>query len=277
MNDSKKPVIMHFHIFKNAGSTIDWILKKNFSKQALFMDDRKNREAILQWDEIIEFLNKHPEAKSFSSHQIRFPIPENPEFNFIPMVFIRHPIDRAFSIYSFKRRSKDDSKGTQKATSMTVQEFIKWNLETKGYHVMKNFQVIFLSNKELRSPAEDTDYDPAVNWMKSSPILGVVERLDESLVLAEEYLRHYFEDIDLSYVKQNVSSDRKGNLEQRLEESRLQIGEELMTSLNDFNKLDQMLHVKANEELDIRLKNVENFDEKMSDFIARCEKLALVA
>ena len=44
-------------------------------------------------------------------------------------------------------------------------------------------------------------------------ILGIVDRFDESLVIAEQMLKPYFPDIDISYIQQNVSLDRRGNLE----------------------------------------------------------------
>jgi len=273
MQYSKKPVCIHYHIFKNAGSTIDWILEKNFSKNHLTMDDLKNSGAILSWDEIFEYINKHPNLQAFSSHQIRFPIKENSDFQFIPMLFIRHPIDRAFSIYSFKGRSSDDSIGTLKAKSLTLKEYIQWNLDLKNYMPMKNFQVLYLSNKDTKSEVDFQDLKLAEKRIKSCNVLGVVDRLDESLILAEEYLRSFFKNIDFTYVKQNVSKDRKGKLSQRINEGKLKIGDSLMERLEEHNKLDMQLYSAANDELNFRLKNIEHFNQKLSDFKQRCEKL----
>jgi len=64
MSESKKPVCLHFHIFKNAGSTIDWILDKNFSKNHLSMDDTENTGAILSWDKILDYFDKNPNVKA---------------------------------------------------------------------------------------------------------------------------------------------------------------------------------------------------------------------
>jgi len=272
MSEAKKPVCLHFHIFKNAGSTVDWILDKNFSKNHLSMDNTENSGAILSWDKILDYFDKNPNVKAFSSHQIRFPVPNHTNFLFLPMVFIRQPIDRAFSIYSFKKRSTDDSIGTIKAQSMTVEEFIKWNLSMKNYNPMKNFQVLFLSDKDPKLEVNIDDFNLALERVKKCFIIGLVDRLDESLVLAEELLQDYFENIDLSYVKQNVSSDRKGDLNKRLEEGKSQISELLMEELINFNKLDLQLHSAVNEELNTRLKSVENFEEKLSSFRKRCEK-----
>jgi len=271
VSKEKKSVLFHFHIFKNAGSTIDWILKKNFGKSHLTLDNVTNPGAILSWDEIFDYIKKKKDVKAFSSHQARFPIPENIDFEFIPMVFIRHPMDRVFSIYSFKRESTDKSISTVKAGSMTVTEFIKWSLDLKRYMPMKNFQVLYLSNKNTKSEVDADDYELAIKRIKSCNILGVVDRLNESLVLAEEYARKFFKNIDFSYISQNVSQDRKGDLSQRLEERKSQIGEELWLKLNEHNKLDLQIYSIANEELDTRLKQINNFEQKLSDFLSRCK------
>jgi len=273
MGNLKRIVLFHFHIFKNAGTTIDWILKKNFSKSHVTLDDETNPGAILSWEKIFDYIKKKKNVQSFSSHQARFPIPENTDFEFIPMVFIRHPIDRAFSIYSFKRKSLDKSIGTVKARSMTVTEFIQWNLDLKGYMPMKNFQTQYLSDKNTKSEVNVDDYELAIKRIKNCKILGVVDRLNESLVLAEECARKFFKNIDFSYIIQNVSADRKDDLSQRLVEGRSQSGEDLWLKLNEHNKLDLQLYSVANEDLDRRLNEIDNFEQKLSDFLSRCKHL----
>ena len=100
-------------------------------------------------------------------------------------------------------------------------------------------------------------------------IFGVVDRLDESLVLAEERLRHFFNKIDLSYIKQNVSQERADELTERLEAGRAKIGDKLMNELIERNKLDMLLFEYANKELDLRIKKTENFDKKLAELKTR--------
>jgi len=265
---------MHFHIFKNAGTTIDWVLQKNFKKHHFTLDDTKKPNRILQWDDVIDFLKKQKSfPKAFSSHQIRFPLPQNSEFKFLPIVFIRNPIDRAFSIYYFKKKQTDDSIGSVLARSMTLLEFIGWNLSKTKYLPMKNFQVFFLSRQENSSEINMDDLVIAKNRLKNCKIIGVVERLDESLVVAEEELKQYFEKIDLSYVKQNVSTERVGKLDDRLQQGGSDIGDTLMDELIQKNKFDSLLHEFANEELDLRIKNINEFENKLDDFKNRCKNL----
>ena len=59
MNNSKKPIIVHFHIFKNAGTTIDTLLERNFSKDAVKMDLGPRER--LPWKNVINYLGtKNP-------------------------------------------------------------------------------------------------------------------------------------------------------------------------------------------------------------------------
>ena len=272
IDKGKRSILLHFHIFKNAGSTIEWLLEKNFPKKNLSVDGKTPGE-IIQMNEICNMLKKKNSIKTVSSHQIRYPIPKNTKFNFIPILFLRHPIDRAFSIYYFKRKEIDNSIGSIKARSMNLSEFIKWNLDFKGYMPMKNFQVLFLSDKATKEEANEKDFEIAINRMKSSLIIGVVDRMDESLVIAESFLKQEFPEINLAYVKQNVSKERKGTMTERLKQSEEELGKNLMERLEKCNKLDMKLYHSANEEIDKRKKEIQNFDRKMQDFEKRCTDL----
>jgi len=273
MSASKKPICIHFHIFKNAGTTIDWILKKNFGKNHLTMDYQATNPAqIFSWEQVLNFLKKYPDVKAFSSHIIRFPIPEDTPFNFLPMVFIRHPIDRAFSIYGFQRKRTDsDRPGIIKAKELNLNDYIKWNFKVKKFRPMKSFQVLYLSHKDTKSVVDENDLKMAIKHMKECPIIGVVDRFDESMVLAEEVLQYDFPSIDLSSVKQNISKERMGDLTQRINSEKSKLNESVWKQLLKENELDLELYRKTNEELDNRLNKIENFNEKLTNFQKRCK------
>jgi len=273
MTDDKKPLCLHFHIFKNAGTTIDWILKKNFGKQFATLDHKKPGE-ILSWEEVLSHIDGQKDVKAFSSHQIRFPLPQSDSYDFLPMIFIRHPIDRAFSIYSFNKRRRDaNAMGVIKAKELSLADYIRWNLENKKHMTMKNFQVLYLSHRDNTSEVNQNDFDTAISNFKKSPIIGLVDRLDESLVVAEEELHRNFEKIDLSYVKQNVSADREDDLSKRSEKNAAQIGDKLMEELTAHNSFDSKLYSSTKDELELRINKIDNFESKLIDFKNRCSNL----
>jgi hypothetical protein len=269
----KDCVCLHFHIFKNAGTTIEWILKKNFSKNAISVD-KNDPQGLLHFDDVIEIMEKKQQIKSISSHQFRFPIYENKNYEFIPIVFFRHPIDRVISIYHFQRKRTDAIRpGITKAKELDLSGYIEWNLKTKNLMAMKNFQVLYLSDKSVNSKVDENDYKNALQRMKYSPIIGVVDKFDVSLVIAEEYLRKKFPKIDLSYRSQNVSFERKGTLEERLEESLDVIDKKILENLMEQNHFDLMLYEEAKNELNRRKFKVDNFQNKYKNFLKRCDSV----
>jgi len=250
-----------------------WIFEKNFAKKAISIEPKNSLEFLTE-DDIFNYLEKNPATKSISSHQMRIMFPINEKFNFFTFFFLRHPIDRAFSVYFFKRKEKDDSEGTVKAKQLDLKNFIKWNLEKKGYMVMKNFQTLYLANKDFRFEAKLEDLERAKKIIKKIDVLGTINRIDESLVLAEEVLRPFFKKIDLSYVRQNVSKERDIGLEKRIEDESKIVGEKIMKELEKVNKLDLDLFHECNSELDHRINKVEDFEMKLEKFRKRCNDLA---
>jgi len=268
-NKQKRKIIIHFHIFKNAGSTIEWVFEKNFKNKTLSIDGKEPGE-IISLDKVINIIKKKPNVKMFSSHQIRFPMPKNIEIDFLSLLFIRHPIDRAFSIYYFKSNQTDDSIGSKYARSLSLKDFIAWNLKLNGYMVMKNFQVLFLSDKNTREKVDERDLDLAINRMKSCDIIGIVDRMDESLTVAEHFLQKYYENIDMSYISQNVSAERSGNITDKLKKEGKVIGTSILEQLSKVNKLDFELYQETSKELDRRIEKIENFEKKFENFKDRC-------
>lgn len=258
-----RTVIMHFHIFKNAGTTIDSVLEKNFRENAIRGDGEKPKD-ILPMEIVIDYLNKNKNVEAFSSHQMRFPIPENNEIEFFPLVFIRHPIDRALSTYSFNKNRVDPiSQISFEAKYMPLKAYIEWNLhppsrKTKNMTI-KNFQVLYLSRDNVESEVDNNDLNIAIEHLKSCPVVGVIDRLDESLVVAEEILRNDFPEIDLSYIKRNISKNRKNSLQERLDDVESQLEKSLCEDLRKHNELDLKLYEMANKELDVRIKKIEKF------------------
>jgi hypothetical protein len=96
-------VILHSHIFKNAGSTFDWSLKRNFGER--FVDHRDD-EAMLsgKMEHLDQFLSGHPQVVALSSHRIHFRVSGWNQLRFHVVRILRDPIERARSVYNFDRQ-----------------------------------------------------------------------------------------------------------------------------------------------------------------------------
>lgn len=268
-----RPVIIHFHIFKNAGTTVEWILHKNFGDDAVRFDDKEKMGNIFTPDELSRHIKEHPSGKSFSSHQMRYHLPQDQDCIFFPIVFIRHPIDRAFSIYSFAKRDHREELYFHKAKTSTLRDFVRFNLEMKEFSDMKNFQTLWLSHIFGRNDLNTQALLRALTNLQSSPILGVVDKTDESLVVAEETLKPFFPSIDMSYISQNVSREREVAITNRLRAGKLEIGEELWAELVERNVYDFVLYSYASERLEESMKNIPDFSKKLATFKSRCMQL----
>lgn len=264
-------MIVHIHIFKNAGTTIEWILGNNFGERARTFDGKDPQGTISSRD-LMDFLSKYPDTLAVSSHHLRFPLTDHHNYNFLPIFFVRHPIDRAFSIHSYFKRRTDDYIFTEKAKTLPLKGFIEWQLES-NYKTIKNFQVIAISKNDNFANVETSDIDVATERFRNSELTGIVERMDESLVVAEHYLKPIFNNIDLSYIKQNISPDRIGSLNEKIESGKTSIGDSLMNRLIEVNKLDFELYSITNKILDDRIVQIDNFDSKLLDFKDRRSKL----
>jgi len=68
-------ILIHTHIFKNAGSSYDGALR-NFFGEA-FVDYRDDQDIVRgKMDYLLEYLDTHPDIQAFSSHSVHF-LPQN--------------------------------------------------------------------------------------------------------------------------------------------------------------------------------------------------------
>jgi len=229
----KRSVCVHFHIFKNAGSTVDWAFERKLGRAFRTVDGDAPGDRLGP-REIERFVHEHPSTRYLSSHQFRFPLPVMKRVEFFPIFFIRHPIDRALSVYAFEKRQGGITPGSRRAERTTLAEYTRWRLDQGATTVLTDFQTSVLSfgaDENPGRPVERTDMGRAEQNLGACSVVGVVERLDESLVCAEHALEGLFKGIDLAYVPQNVTRGRPVTIDERLDRGRTELGTALMDEL----------------------------------------------
>jgi len=189
-------------------------------------------------------------VKVVSSHQGRPPVPTDPTINFHPIIFLRHPIDRAGSVYLFERRqpAKDAPFHVKVAQENGMEGYVKWRLADNHGSVIKNFQTIYLSGREKdmkTAKATRADLEVALERINNLDFFGIVESFQESITRMKSYLFDDFGKIDTSYKIQNKSHDRKNNLSERLEELKNSLSPSLYDELLEKNALDMELYDNA--------------------------------
>jgi len=265
-----RQTILHCHVFKNAGTTLDWALERSFN--AGFIDHRDDAVLIKQGMGYLEdFLNKHPNVSAVSSHHMPFE-PEH-EQSYFWLVMLREPLRRVRSVYEFEvKQLPISSLGSKMAKELDFSEYIYWRMQDNVPAVIKNFHVRYLNNV-LRPEQEidDSCLEDACQRLKLENVLvGTVESFNESMVIFEEALKGKFPKIDLAYISQNIGKKRSEHPLGFLDE----ITPDARDLLLENNQLDRKLYDMVNADQQNLISSIPDFDEKLSDFEKRCNSLA---
>ena len=99
-----RTIILHYHLFKNAGTSLDQILKRNFGSRWV------TREFPMAGDDnsaqLAEWIRSEPEAVAFSTHTGIGPVPEVEGVDIVSVMLLRDPVARIRSkLRSHSRRS----------------------------------------------------------------------------------------------------------------------------------------------------------------------------
>lgn len=234
-----RPVILHYHYFKNAGTSVDAVLSQNFGDDWVTaeFEGMNNHEAVANW------IRSHPGAQAFSSHTAQFPLPVVENVTILPVVFLRHPLDRLLSAYSFERKQVSDSFGAKLAKSTNFAGYVRTRLDTPNDNQCRNFQTFRLA-KFIPGP-KVSEMDRALDTLMRLPFIGIVEDFAGSAVRMEAWLKPYFPAFKAFSARKNVSASEGISMGERLDRMRREVGEALYAELLDANMKDMCLHHAA--------------------------------
>ena len=267
-------VLAHGHIFKNAGTTLDWSLARSFGDNFLdHRDDRIMREHGTR--HIAELVRERPGLTALSSHHLVHQLPQVSGVEMVPIYLLRHPLERIDSVYHFERRQQADTAGALAARRKSFRDYVAWRMAPGTPRTIRNYQTIYLAG--VHNYSEDFEPGPgifgtAMKTVRNSPLIGIVERYDESMVVIEHYLREALPALDLSYIRQNVT--RRGWLRRDSSAASVlrRLGNLANTVVNN-NSLDLALYQLVNRRLDDMIDRIEDFAARLGDFRSRCDAL----
>jgi hypothetical protein len=232
-------VLLHYHLFKNAGTSVDQLLRQNFpggwvTREFGERDRDAHRAALARW------IRDEPQAIAFSTHTGMLPPPALEGVEVIPLLFVRHPIDRIVSAYTFERRQNADTFGAVLARHTTLPGYVEVRLALAGDRQCRDFQVARLA---AMFPAEAGDErDRAARALAALPFVGLVEAFDASIRRLAALLAPHYPGFSVSPVERNVSRDPRQPLAERLAAVREQLGPALHARLLALNAADLALH-----------------------------------
>jgi hypothetical protein len=240
-----RKVILHYHLFKNAGTSLDAALKENFKNDewvtAEFPEQPvKNREMVKQW--IID----SPEAKCFSSHTAILPPPNITGVKIFPLIFIRHPIDRIESIYEFEKKQSGDSFGAVLARNTDFKGYVETRLSLSYDRQCRDFHICRLA--PMIGEKEGDEFTRAKMALEKLPFVGLVEDYSASLARLESLLlSEGFDNIVLQPVERNVSRSVHKPIEEKLELIQSKLGDKVWKDLIASNEKDIELYLYNKE------------------------------
>ncbi|MFT4768117.1 MAG: hypothetical protein ACI8RN_001250 [Glaciecola sp.] len=268
-------IILHGHIFKNAGSTFDWSLGRSFSDD--FLDHRDNHAMRQQRAKhLATVVSGNPDLRALSSHHLCYPLPQPKDVTFHPAYFLRHPIERIQSVYAFERKQDADTPGAIAAKEKDFRQYVAWRMQEDVPRTIRDYQTSYIAGfhtRHVKSTAPADWLQRALHHLEFLDCVGVVDRYDESMVVFEKYLRPYFPDIDLAYVRQNVSQEKASDkpIAARVHNTLDKLGD-LAAEVLSRNSYDLALYRQANQKLDEAIAKIDDFDQRLSKFQKRCKR-----
>ncbi|WP_445146017.1 hypothetical protein [Dyella sp. Tek66A03] len=245
----EQSILIHYHIFKNAGSSVDACLQRSFgSLWGTF--EGEHAHDVQSSGQLATFIQANPGLKAVSSHLARPPLPHR---GCLPVTFVRHPLLRAYSVYRFSQ--KDETQPfAEVARDRNFAAYIEWALRgDPGSIVIRNYQVVHLSDASwrggdiLQACATEADLGQAQNLLREWGIVGVVELFDLSVQVLQETYAPLLPGLRLSSCWENSTARNILPWEHKVFELRNLIGDELYAAFMQANRLDMALHTCARE------------------------------
>ncbi|WP_444935011.1 sulfotransferase family 2 domain-containing protein [Microbulbifer sp. JTAC008] len=235
-----RKVVLHYHLFKNAGTSLDAAFKENFKGSEWVTKEfpgnlQLNKAQVEQW------IFDNPQAKCFSSHTALLPPPEVEGVKVFPVIFVRHPLDRIASAYAFERKQGGDSFGAVLARNTDLKGYIETRLSLPNDRQCRNFHVARLA--QMFSSEKGSELDRAREAVQELPFVGLVEQFDRSIFNLESCLRNFgIPNVKLETVRKNISRAVSKSLDQKLIEIERELGGEVYRKLVECNASDLALY-----------------------------------
>ena len=267
-------VILHYHIFKNAGTAVENLLKSNFgSRFATFEGD--SLDCQLSPGSLGAWLEQNPEVQAVSSHQLRYPKPDAPGFVFFDLCFLRDPIDRIHSIYTFYRKLPPQSDPLSLLANQTTLGRFAAHLVEQSPHMVNDVQVTMLATDGayLRPPCAGA-LERATETLRGMSVPGVADCFYESMVAGQYFWRPVFPGFDNAAIPANVSREPGSTLASRLNAMRSACGNALYEQLERLNVLDRELVRRARVEIARRFRLTPDHDRRLAELRARVQTVS---
>ena len=199
---AERTIILHYHLFKNAGTSVDAILKRNFGDKWVtreFPAMGENNTALVE-----EWILETPDAIAYSSHTMMGPIPEVEGVRVISFMLLRDPIERIKSAYRFERTQQADTWGAKLAKEHDFEGYVRARLARTGDRQCRNFQTYRLASL---IPGNEAELDRAREALRKITVARNVRFFNKAIRKLEVEIRKAHPGFNSDSVVLNSSPD----------------------------------------------------------------------
>lgn len=232
-------LLLHYHLFKNAGTSVDAMLSANFSERWVeqeFPIEKGKSNADL----VAAFIAERPGIAALSSHTALMPVPAIAGREIFPIVFVRHPMLRLRSAYTFEKKQEADSFGAKLAKTTDFAGYVRALLALPGPNQARNFQSARLAQFESDHSIPPLDRARAA-W-SALPFIGLVEQYDKSIERLTALLRPALPGFEPLIVRKNMTSREELSADAQLQRLREELGDDLYRELGAANADDLVIY-----------------------------------
>lgn len=250
-------LVIFVHIPKTAGTSLRIIIERNFDKQAIFtLDGRDPQKSIEQFNQ----LSQEEKASFFlvQGHGEFGALENLPHQHIKYITFVRDPVERVLSYYSYILSDAFRRPQAEKAESMSFKEY----LLSKSDWQIDNHQTRMIAgnvgpeygacNEEVLERAKD-------NIIKYFHFVGLAERFDQSVLAMSRSLgwkTPFYK--SLNRTKKRITQDT--------------IDEEMKTLIRNENRFDLQLYEFVSSRFEISPEKPFSFQVKLFQFLNTIKK-----
>ncbi|WBU63240.1 sulfotransferase family 2 domain-containing protein [Paracoccus aerodenitrificans] len=249
-----RTVIVHYHIYKNAGTSFENMLDASFGPAHERFDGPFPFFTIDQ-DQLDRIIRRRVTAKAFSSHQTVLPQPTSLDYHVLAVLFLRHPVLRIGSIYRFKRNEQDGTSTSLLAKNHDFAGFIEACFAARSElpHI-SNGQTRQLSAAYGRNPLvarrkDCMEYDLATarRNLAAVDLLGRTEHFEADIRRFAPVAAAYGLTLTIpEQTRHNVTQPTDQPVAERVEAELAGLSDTLRTKLLAANAMDLELYDLAN-------------------------------
>lgn len=199
-----RTVILHYHLFKNAGTSVDRILKDNFGSGWVTQEFPGPRGPQGNTAEVEDWIRSVPDGIAFSTHTAQGPLPDIPGLRVISFLLLRDPIKRIRSAYQFEKTQQAETFGSVLAKHTDLEGYVRVRQALPHDRQCRNFQTARLA---AFVPGPEPEIDRAKEALTRLSVTGTVEDFSGAIAKLSDAVKADFPEFQWAEVRQNVSRE----------------------------------------------------------------------